>query len=387
MSKQKKWYSSNSAQVLLAGFISFVLTTIFLKPSFYKSLLGLEHVNLIDIDLSENRMVWTLITAIVSAPVAFAIWRLRDKNISEQIENSRKDTNLKEFQKLAEWVSGIHLIEEKISIKTKYESDSNDQINKIIEKTREYSMPSDELAIQTHSKVDGAVGLQIAAVYNLLPFYRGDHGESFKKPALNLLTSAWLALQRTELTILDKLEISREAIPEEEIMKNIEKLQNNAKSPLGIAITRVLLSLNKQSIPCLLEHKEVFPGLRLAGMDFCISGVDPICLSIFKNADCNKINMIGINMLGADLSGANFTGANLIGTNFTSSTLTGTNLSYSKLKFSDLSGSNLEDVNLTNSSLYKANLSHANIDIRILIKDNKFKYVILDEETLNKIDN
>lgn len=370
-----KWVEnlSNANKVAYMGCVSIILSVLlyWLVDKYDGSLLDLNGF-------------WTFYTLIVSSPVAFIIWQFRDKNATQQIENSRKDTNLKEFQKLAEWVSGIHLIEEKISIKTKYESDSNDQINKIIEKTREYSMPSDELAIQTHSKVDGAVGLQIAAVYNLLPFYRGDHGESFKKPALNLLTSAWLALQRTELTILDKFEVSMTKISEKKIRSNIEKLQKNAKSPLGIAITRVLLSLNKQSIPCLLEHKEVFPGLRLAGMDFHVHGVDPICLSIFKDADCTKINMIGSNMFGADLRGANLLEANLTGADFTSAKLTGTNLSNSKLQFIDLSGSDLENINLENSNLNKANFTNANISETALIKAN-WQHAILDEDVLIKI--
>lgn len=370
MRKQKKWYQHNSIQVLLAGFISFVLATIFLKPSFYKALLGLEHVNLIDIDLSENRMVWTLITAIVSAPVAFAIWRLRDKNVSEQIENARKDTNLKEFQKLAEWVSGAHFIEEKVSVKTKYEEAENLE-KKVIEETREYTVPSNELAIQTYSKMDGAVGLQIAAVYNLLPFYRGDHGESFKKPALNLLTSAWLALQRKELTILEKKDLS-----EDEQAKSIKKLKDNAKSPLGIAITRVLLSLNNQNVTCLTEHKEIFIGLCLAGMNFHISGVDKACLSIFKHSNCYGINMIGANLEKADLTRANLNGANLEMTNFMWANLEGVNLREANLQRANLKSTNLREAhvqegNLQGAEIQRADLQRANF-LRANLRDVSF---------------
>lgn len=370
MSKQKKWYQSNSAQVLLAGFISLLLTTIFLKPSFYKSLLGLEHINLIDIDLSENRMVWTLITAIVSAPVAFAIWRLRDKNVSEQIENSRKDTNLKEFQKLAEWVSGAHFVEEKVSIKTKYEEAENSE-KKVIEETREYTTPSNELSIHTYSKMDGAIGLQIAAVYNLLPFYRGDHGESFKKPSLNLLLSAWLALQKKEVAII-----------EDRIINNGEKykarrtISNNAKSPLGIAITQVLLSLNHQGLPCLSEHKEIFPGLCLAGMDFHINGVSEKCLSVFKNSDC-----MGINMIEANLAYADFSDTVLVGAKFIGADLENSNFSKAHLGFSNLLGANLE-----NSNLRQANLNYVDINESTLIKAN-WQESILDEYLRNKLKN
>lgn len=66
-----------------------------------------------------SRGAWTLITLIVSAPVAYVIWFFRDANTQKQIENQRKDVNLKEFQKIAEWVSGAHLVEEKIIEKSK----------------------------------------------------------------------------------------------------------------------------------------------------------------------------------------------------------------------------------------------------------------------------
>lgn len=367
MSKQKKWYSSNSAQVLLAGFISLLLTTIFLKPSFYKSLLGLEHINLIDIDLSENRMVWTLITAIVSAPVAFAIWRLRDKNVSEQIENSRKDTNLKEFQKLAEWVSGAHFVEEKVSIKTKYEEAENSE-KKVIEETHEYTTPLNELSIHTYSKMDGAIGLQIAAIYNLLPFYRGDHGESFKKPALNLLTSAWLTLQRKELVILDKKELS-----EDEEYKVIKKIKDNAKSSLGIAITRVLLSLNNQGVPCLTEHKEIYPGLCLAGMDFHIIGIDKKIISIFKNSDCHHINLIGSNLENFDFTKTNLKEAKLIKTYLYSANLIYADLEKSNFKMANLNNSNLEGANLLTANFTKAFLRMANLK-KACLNSTKLEY-------------
>lgn len=54
---------------------------------------------------------WTLITPFLGTPTAYVIWFFRDKNNRMQIENQRKDINLKEFQKLSEWVSGQHLPE------------------------------------------------------------------------------------------------------------------------------------------------------------------------------------------------------------------------------------------------------------------------------------
>lgn len=81
---------------------------------------------------------WNFIILIVSAPVAFVIWHFRDENNRQQIENQRKDINLKEFQKLSEWVSGAHLPEIKTVSKTTQKSSSKDGAE-IIEQTTELS--------------------------------------------------------------------------------------------------------------------------------------------------------------------------------------------------------------------------------------------------------
>jgi len=139
--------------------------------------------------------IWTFMTLLISSPIAFAIWHFRDANTQQQIANQRKDVNLKEFQKIAEWVSGAHLVEEELTEKTKTISKRTEQESSTEqETTREYSRQPEKQNITTFSKQDGAVGLQIAAVYMLLPFYRGDHGEDFRRPAFNLLTAAWLSL-------------------------------------------------------------------------------------------------------------------------------------------------------------------------------------------------
>lgn len=164
-----QWKSLRIFWIILAGLLSIPFT-------FFVILITNKPLNFyFDISINkilESRGVWTLIVLIFSAPVALAIWHFRDKNAIEQIENQRKDVNLKEFQKIAEWLSGIHFSEN--NNKENYE-DNIKQLN---------------VNSMTYNKHDGAISLQIASIHSLLPFYRGDYGESFKKPALNLLKSA-----------------------------------------------------------------------------------------------------------------------------------------------------------------------------------------------------
>ncbi|HDR1570039.1 TPA: pentapeptide repeat-containing protein, partial [Pasteurella multocida] len=229
-------------KVILASLISFCIYRYFTEQA-----LGKETSN----------AYWTLATLFISSPVAFIIWHFRDKNITQQIENQRKDINLKEFQKIAEWVSGLHLVEDEVTeqfknsarkriIKTQRSSNQK-------ETTRKYPQQSEHLSIPTFSKKDGAVGLQIAAIYNLLPFYRGEHGESFKKPAFNLLKSAWLSMQYKQLSCLNNRG--------ESVTRAISPIRINGYTPLGIAITQVMLCDGGSHF---FENHEQFPGICLA---------------------------------------------------------------------------------------------------------------------------
>ncbi|MGC7589914.1 pentapeptide repeat-containing protein [Bisgaard Taxon 46] len=243
--------------------------------------------------IGDSRGLWTLITALITAPIAFIIWFFRDINATQQIENQRKDINLKEFQKIAEWVSGLHLIEDEITEK-------NTQDHHEI--TRKYTQQSDNSSIPTFSKKDGTVGLQIAAIYNLLPFYRGEHGESFKKPAFNLLLSAWLALQQKNIQIPSNLGT---------------KKQGYMNNSLAVAITQVMLCDGGR---CFFEHNELFPNICLAGMNFHLQGIniDLLKENFKKNSKNNKLNFRGANLQGAilrefDLNTADFSFADISG--------------------------------------------------------------------------
>ncbi|MDO5090766.1 MAG: hypothetical protein Q4D61_04405, partial [Cardiobacteriaceae bacterium] len=232
--------------------------------------------------------VWTLITVLISSPIAFFVWKFRDENTIHQLENQRKDVNLKEFQKIAEWVSGLHLVEDKIVKKTKSTEKAagnhpSGQEQKTdgtpeMETSHEYGQAGQSRHIPSHSRQDGAVGLQVAAVYMLKPFYCGEHGEGFRKPALNLLTSAWLALFK-------QLEKDKKNQPTHQQLYP-ELLSN---SPLAIALTEVLLADGGTH---LRHHREVFPNLYLPYLNLHLPGLDKEeVLQLFVGLKCRGINL------------------------------------------------------------------------------------------------
>lgn len=329
ISKSKAWLhgQSNAVKVLCAGAMSVIIFV-------------LAYLAAIKNSDSNSVGYWNFIILIVSAPVAFVIWHFRDENNRQQIENQRKDINLKEFQKLSEWVSGAHLPEIKTVSKTTQKSNSKDGAEiteQTTEQSEEYAKKPDTADFDTFSKRDGAVALQISAIYNLLPFFRGDYGESFRRPAFNLLKSAWQAMQQESLKrmVTDDLTIG-------ELAEVITELQFKAISPMGVALTHVLLSLNYENTKLnLRDFPEMLPNICLAGMDFHLNGLSEIVRDLSS----------------LDLQGANFIGARLNEVQFQNSSLNGSRLQSADLQEANLQNADLVCAHLKNAELQKADLT------------------------------
>ena len=188
--------------------------------------------------------------------------------------------------------------------KTTQKSNSKDGaeiIEQTTEQSEEYAKKPDTANFDTFSKRDGAVALQISAIYNLLPFFRGDYGESFRLPAFNLLKSAWQAMQQDSLKKLEKKNLSDEALN-----RIFNELEQKANSPMGVALTQVLLSLNRENTELNLRNfREMLPNICLAGMNFLLSGVTETA------RDLSSLNLYGVDFRGAVLQEVMFQKSNL----------------------------------------------------------------------------
>lgn len=347
ISKSKTWLDgqSNAVKVLCAGAISVIIFV-------------LAYLAAIRNSDSNSVGYWNFIILIVPAPVAFVIWHFRDENNRQQIENQRKDINLKEFQKLSEWVSGAHLPEIKTVSKTTQKSNSKDAAEiteQTTEQSEEYAKKPDTADFDTFSKRDGAVALQVSAIYNLLPFFRGDYGESFRRPAFNLLKSAWQAMQQDSLKKLDEAHLS-----DEERKKIFDELTQKAKSPMGVALTQVLLSLNREYKKLnLRDFPEMLPNICLAGMNFHLSGVSELA------RDLSDLNLNGADFRKIVLEKAELQGCQLIQVKFD-----GAHLWEAKLDGANLWGAKLQDVDLKGAELKKADLRRAKLCNTYLLEAN-----------------
>lgn len=313
---------------------------------------------------------WNLIILIVSSPVAFVIWHFRDKNNRQQIENQRKDINLKEFQNLSEWVSGAHLPEIKTVNKTAQKSSLKDgAIEQTIEQSEEYAKKPNADDFDTFSKRDGAVALQISAIYNLLPFFRGDYGESFRRPAFNLLKSAWQAMQQDSLNQLEMDNLS-----DEEQEKIFDELKKRAASPMGVALTQVLLSLNQENKKLnLRDFPEMLPNICLAGMNFRLNGVSEIA------RDLSGLNLNGADFRGAVLEKVIFQKSNLRCTKLDNAILRDANLQDANLKWAKLRRARLDETNFQNTDICYADLRNSQLNWKKLKKSKNITCIKINE--------
>lgn len=338
---------SNAVKVLCAGAMSVI---IFVLAYF----VAIKNSNSSSNSNGNSVGYWNFIILIVSAPVAFVIWHFRDENNRQQIENQRKDINLKEFQKLSEWVSGVHLPETVSKTTQKSSSKDGAEITEqTMEQSEEYAKKPDAADFDTFSKREGAVALQISAIYNLLPFFRGDYGESFRRPAFNLLKSTWQAMQQDSLKKLEA-----ENLSESEQRAIIKQLRSKATSSMGVALTYVLLSLNRENTTLTLrDFPEMLSNLCLAGMDFSLSWISKTSMDlsnlVFENVDFRAANLQTVNFQNSSFLMGSLQDAILIG----NKNLQGTMLFGTNLKNADLYGSSLEQAVLQAVNLQNARLS------------------------------
>ena len=357
----KKW--SNVLKVFCAGTFSIVILDILFNWFEFYSKDSIDTL---------SAGFWNFIILIVSAPVAFAIWHFRDENNKQQIENQRKDINLKEFQKLSEWVSGVHLPEIKTVSKTTQKSSSKDGegiTEQTTEQSEEYAKKPDTAHFDTFSKRDGAVALQISAIYNLLPFSRGDYGESFRLPAFNLLKSAWQAMQQDSLNQLEMDNLS-----DEEQEKIFDELKKRAASPMGVALTQVLLSLNQENKKLnLRDFPEMLPNICLAGMNFRLNGVSEIA------RDLSGLNLNGADFRGAVLEKVIFQKSNLRCTKLDNAILRDANLQDANLEWAKLRRARLDETNFQNTVICYADLRNSQLNWKKLKKSKNITCIKINE--------
>ena len=215
------------------------------------------------------------------SPVAYVIWWFRDTNARQQIENQRKDTNLKDFQQLCQWASGEHLK---------------------IDDNRSGSM------VVSHNP------LQISAAHQLVPYLRGEFGSTFRRPAFKTLIAMWQSLYVDNLRSMQTtaegerlhllggfIGVTRAAVSEARGAFFYEHLFNTELEDASGLVTSHL------------PKSALLPALILAG-------------SRWKGTNLTRTQLINVGMQGAAFYKCNFTKASLFHVDMTGATFQGCDL-------------------------------------------------------------
>jgi uncharacterized protein YjbI with pentapeptide repeats len=310
----------------------------------------------------------TSIAIFISAPVAYLIWMFRDQNNLWQIDNSRKDVNLKDFQRLSELACGAHFPEFK---------------------------DGDESYSQ---RKQAAHSQQIAAIFQLQTFMEGAYGVEFMRPTFLLLKSIWGGLvEKDQLAWQEWLG----ELPQIEQLDSLNKLDalkwrekgeyardSYAKffsKPLGFTLHEVIVGdfghrirLNvigiqgglfagiNQNMPGMTNlklAKQELVGVRWNGAD--LSGAE------FQGADLRAAELNGAILLRTKLQGVNLSSANMSGANFHEAVISGANMKNTQLqrtrfRFAKLQNVDFRGAQLQGSDLISANLQFADLRMACL---------------------
>lgn len=285
-----------------------------------------------------------LLGTLVATPVIFIVWLFRDKNNRVQIENARKDTNLKDFQKLSEWASGFHLPEIKQTISSKTTDKIKDEELEVT--TERLTSKEDFLAPEGSNSISrrqGAEALQASAIAQLEAFMFGKYGEQFMQPAFLLIHSIWESI------------ITQQQIRYPDPRKFQQSLKLLYKNPIVSALNKALAGAGGAHLR-LFENN--LQGLNLTGLD---------C----TKPSLTNLNLAGCNLRDADLSysilySCNLVKIELVKSNLQGATLRNCKLQYglllgADLRFADLGGSDLQFASLVSANLEFANLSDAKL--------------------------
>lgn len=334
----------------------------------------------VDNDWLKSASAGTIFSMLFGLPIAFVIWYFRDHNICEQINNSRKDINLKDFQKLAEWVSGQHLPEDKI-----IEVTENNNKKTTLE---HFSPPPNH---QSYSRRMGAESLQVSAIYQLQAFINGEYGDYFRQPSFQLLKSIWdgfveewlltnplptrsISNHPTHGSWAHGWENAYDWCDEEAIQEWKNKLVKHFSKPLGCVLQKVILSNNGHMLignPIdLLDIKLVGLGIgqyssrALTAFGTINTGRYLNCNLFISNLDLNGCNIQGAYLLNSELQGVNFSYALLQGSDFRFSNMQkgffySANLQCSDMRKANLQFSNFTYANISNSKLCGAQLQNS----------------------------
>ncbi len=286
-----------------------------------------------------EKLQWQTALILAGAPIAFVLWWFRDIHVNEQLENQRKDVNLKEFQEIQMRAAG---------------------------------------ALDADLPASARETLQIAAIHQLRPFLKGEYGDSFRRPAWEFLRA--------------RLRASAEATGERAIARWVEaggfprrkresgvnrarRTVEEIKSKIAVCepgpVTKAARAVVREEVPMVFHRALSLTETQFDGIDFPTGAMLArlqLTQSSFVRANMRGAHLEGANLIEAHLEGADLIGAHLEGAKLSGAHMEGADLIGVHLEGADLRGAHLEGAVLFEANLEGADLSGAHLEGATLIE-------------------
>ncbi|MBF0171411.1 MAG: pentapeptide repeat-containing protein [Nitrospinae bacterium] len=244
----------------------------------------------------------TILATIVAAYPLYTVWRFRNEDKQQDIENARADNLQKDFHQIQKWA-------------TKSEDGISDS-------------------------------LQIAAIHQLKPYLVGDLGPSFRRPAYEIfraLLDDQMKPRRAEYGLMTR--------------ESLEMFRERAPQPHIKAIHTVLREILKNDGALF----NVFPEdtMPLGELNLCCANLAHTKL---QSASLIGANLVGTNLLNASLERARLLEAHLECAQLNKADLNGALLNSSHLENADLGWAKLQGAEMVNTFLMGADLVGSEFD-------------------------
>ena len=271
--------------------------------------------------IADTPSIISITTLVITAPVAFTIWIFRDKNKLLELENTRKDTNLKEFQQLQRWATG------------NIEGDKGNQDN-----------------IEGDKGNQDNIALQISALHSLRAYLKGEYGESFRRGAYEIFRASLATQHQKILQQINNVELETTIVDEINRCPLTEQLN---------------IIVSEEWFNLLINHNFPTSNISLLGVDLhdtylhhrTYGKMLDLQNAQLQGADLQKAQLQGVNLQGAQLQGVNLQGAQLQGADLQKAQLLGANLRKTQLQGANLRKTQLQGADLRDTQLQGADLT------------------------------
>lgn len=285
-------------RIVIIAFVAFIEMILFLY--FYNEIV--YFIN--DQNLSNISWLSAPVTMLIAAPIAYFIWIFRNADKKRDQEHVEENIRQTDFHQLEQWATG----------------------------------DSEQISLQT------------AAIYQLLPYLKGEYGERFIRPAMEIYRSV----------------LSSWRLTPEEVDISFKSIRPSIDQGERIQIPNVISAIHDIFVQE-LDFFKSFHDIKISAHKNWspLRRINLKCISYENSTDFS-----GINLLEADLSysiclAANFAGANLKITNFDCSVF------YSaSFRFAILESTNFRGADLSNSDFRNANFKLTKFQLTQLNKSD-----------------